>query len=78
MENKNNDLALKFFVINLVNTNMPQPTYIIKHEDLQHVYNLAKAVQKHQIIAAYLQGAEDILEDETPDATWYYVKTYNQ
>ncbi len=78
MTNENNDLALKFFVINLVNTNMPQPTYIIKHEDLQHVYSLAKAVQKHQIIAAYLQGAEDILEDEIPIAINYYNKTYNQ
>ena len=57
---------------------MPQPTYIIKHEDLQHVYSLAKAVQKHQIIAAYLQGAEDILEDEIPIAINYYNKTYNQ
>jgi len=78
MTNENNDLALKFFVINLVNTEMPQPTYIIKHEDLQNVYNLAKNVQKYQIIEAYLQGAKDTINDEIPLAFNYYDKTYKQ
>jgi hypothetical protein len=78
MTNENNDLALKFFVINLINTEMPQSHYIIKHEDIQHVYNIAKIVQRHQIIEAYLQGAKDILNDEMPIAINYYNKTYNK